>query len=110
MKIETKIQYYTLECICNLYDGVNEILATSPNEFQFTTEYRAAENVVNLLIVKFKTKLLKKSKDCKPFKVSLEYYQAYFLINFISANGSFFKGILERTLLQQFTEKIHQQL
>ncbi len=108
MKISTKIQHYTLECICNLYDGVQE--NDTPTEIQLTKEYKSAANILDLLMIDLKKKLLSKSKSKKPFKLSLEYYQSYFLINFISAHGSFFIGILERTLLQQFTEKIHQQL
>lgn len=111
MKIEAKIQYYTLECICNLYDGIQEVHAVTPLDLHFTKNYKASKSVVSSLILKFKKQLLSKASNCKPFKISLEYYQAYFLITFISAYGdTFYKGILELTLLSQFIEKLDRQL
>lgn len=109
-KIDTKIKYYTLQCICSLHDGISEIESYHAPEVRYSKEFRAANNIINLLVIKFKKKLLNKSENCKPFKISLEYYQAYFLINFISANSKFFTGILEKTLLHQFTQRLHQQL
>ena len=108
-QISIKIQYYTLECICVLYDGVIEE-SSQFSKIQTSKEYKATLNIVHLLVVKFKKKLLSKPANCKPFKISLEYHQAFYLINFISANGSFFKGIFENTLLLQITRKIHQEL
>lgn len=108
MKI--KVQYYTLECLCSLYDGVTEYDNVCITEFSFSKEYRAIKDIINKLFIKFKKKLLDKESTCKPFNLNFEYHQAYFLVNFISANIEFLQGILEKNLLLQLTSKLHQEL
>lgn len=81
IKIDTKIQFYTLECICVLYDGMAEIESLVVVEITDSKEYKAVKNIVHLLVIKFKKKLLSKPENCKPFKISLEYYQAFYLID-----------------------------
>ena len=109
-KIETKIKYCALECVCNLYDFAKDTTYASLTEIEATKNYKAALNILDLQVIKFKKKLLTKDSNCKPFKVSLEYYQAYFLVNFIFANLDFFNGLYERTLLRNFASKLNQQL
>lgn len=110
MKIKLKIQYDTLKTLCDLYDAVCENYACYPSEIQFQKDFKAAKNVVDLLFVSFKKKLLNKQVNCKPFNVSFEYFQAYFLLNFLSVNATFFHGIYEQNTLLQFLSKLHQQL
>lgn len=110
MKIKVKIQYNTLKILCDLYDGVCENYACYPSEIQFQKDFKAAKNVVDLLFVSLKKKLITKEINCKPFSVSFEYFQAYFLLNFLSVNATFFRGIYEQNTLLQFSRIIHQEL
>ena len=110
VKIEAKIKYYGLECVCNLYDYAKGNTYATLTEIEATKNYKAALNIVELLVIKFKKKLLTKDPNCKPIKISLEYNQAYFLVNFIYANIDFYHGILEKTLLNTFAQKLNQQL
>lgn len=110
MKIKLKIQYNTLKTLCDLYDGVCENYACYPSEIQFQKDFKAAKNVVDLLFISLKKKLIGKQAESKPFSLSFEYFQAYFLLNFLSVNATFFHGIYEQNTLLQFSSKLHQQL
>jgi hypothetical protein len=110
MKIPIKLQYYTLSCICDVYAAFSEYYAAKPVEIQFSKEYRAAADVIRILVGKFKKKLINREDVKKPFKIQLDYYEAYFLCQFIFANITFINGQLEQTLLHQLASKIHEQL
>lgn len=110
MKIKVKIKYNTLKILCDLYDGVCENYACYPSEIQFEKEFKAAKNVVDLLFVSLKKKLISKKDNGKPLSMVFDYYQAYHLVNFLSVNATFFYGIYEQNTLLQFTSKLHQEL
>ncbi len=110
MKIKVKINYNTLKILCDLYDGVCENYVCHPSERHFDKDFRACKNIIDLLFISLKKKIITKQVGCKDFNISLEYYQAYFLVNFLSANVTFLKGIYEQNTVFNIMSKIHQEL
>lgn len=107
--IKTKMQLYTLECICTLYDNICKLSESSGLNHE-SKEYLVAKNIIDLLILKLKKQILNKKDTKKPFKVSFQYFEAYYLVNFLSSNATCFKGEYERVLLLELTRKLHQDL
>lgn len=106
MKIKTKISYNCLEAICNLYDVVTEMHAVSPQEYHNEKNYKASIDIINLLFQKLKVTLVKKKKDCKPFSLSLEYFQAYYLVTFLFANKNYFTHEYYQSIVHLFAENL----
>lgn len=109
-KIQVEMKHNILKCLCDLYDGIVEIEKLHPVEIQIEKEYKAVMNIMDILFVSMKTRLLKKNERSKPFKITFQYNQVYYLLNFISANSTFFHGVFERTILRSFAEKLHRLL
>ena len=109
-KTKIEMQPATLNTLCDLYDVVSEQIAYSPCEIQFQKDYKASKNIIDLLFINLKKKLITKQSSKKSFKISLEYFQVYFLVNFISANSSLLRGIYERNKLLQLISILHQKL
>ncbi|WP_159288669.1 hypothetical protein [Tenacibaculum maritimum] len=109
-KTKIEMQFETLNTLCNLYDVVSEQIACYPSEIQFQKDYKAAKSVVDILFISLKKKLITKQNSKKPFKISLEYFQVYFLVNFISANSTLLYGLYERNQLLKLTSILHQEL
>lgn len=110
MKVDLKINYETLKLLCDLYDGITEIKSYQVTELEFEKDYKAVKNIIDILFIKLKKKLLTKNENSKLFKLSVDYFQAYFLTNFLSTNSCFFKGVFEQNELLQVITKLHQQL
>ncbi len=109
-KVKIKMKFDTLQTLCNLYDGICEKEACYPSEIQFSKNYKAAKSIVDLLMISLKKKLITRQKDKKSLSLSLEYFQAYFLVNFIDANSTFLHGIYEKNLLLKLISQLHQEL
>lgn len=110
MKLKVKISFTCLEAICNLFDAVSETHAANPQDFHFKKEYKAQIDIVNKVFEKLKVTLVKKSKDSKPFNISLEYFQAFYLLLFIRNNLSFIYGQYEQAIIYLLTEDINSKL
>lgn len=109
MKLKQKVQYYTLDCLCNLFDVVVEESSTYPSEMQQTKEYKAVLDLIQKIIIKFKKKLLDKDKN-QTFTISLEYHQAFFLSKFLNANITRIYGMAEQNLLFNLAMNLDQKL
>lgn len=110
-KVKIGIKYYGLKCLCDLYDYRLKDFDTSILLSDTRKSFKASKNVVDIIVIKFKKKLLTKDENStKLIKITLEYNEAYFLMQFIHANVNFYTGILERTLLNSFADKLNQQL
>ncbi|CAA0144800.1 conserved hypothetical protein [Tenacibaculum maritimum] len=108
-KIKVEIQNYTLNCLCNLHDVVIEEASLYPAEIETTKEYKAVLGLVDKVIIKLKKKLLDK-RSASTFSFGLEYYQAYYLVQFLFANIQRIRGITEQTILFNLAMKIDQEL
>lgn len=109
-KIKTKLSYNCLEAMCDLHTIVFDTHATSPQEYHSSKEYRAKLNIVNKVFESLKVKLVKKSKTSKPFNVSYEYHEAYYLMTFLRANIQYFKHEYYQSIIYLYATEIDQQL
>ncbi|MEQ3500629.1 hypothetical protein ABMY20_12800 [Tenacibaculum sp. SSH1-16] len=109
-KISIQISYNILDILCDLYNDVMEYDKKNPSEIQFNKGFKANKNIIDLLFVRLKKEVISKAGTNKLIKLSFKYYQAYFLINFISENITFVKGIYEQNLMLSFTSQIHEEL
>ena len=109
MKIDKKIQivskYYTIDCVCKLYDFLKHEHLRYPVKPEV---YKATKSIYNLLdkiIVKLKKALLTKGENDE-LKFNLEYYQAFNLGLFLLENHEEYKGLAERTILLNLSREI----
>ena len=109
-KISIKISYNTIDTLCCLYDDVMDYHKNNPSEIQFNKGFKAVKSIVDLLFIRLKKDLLNKKGTQKPIKFSCKYFEAYFLINFISENIAFVNGIYEQNLMLKLTREIHEEL
>lgn len=110
MKVKIEIQQHTLELLCRMYEAVKEYAVLHPAEISFTRDYRAVKSIIDLLMVKLQKKNIDKRTTKKPFKLTFEYYQAFFLKQFIVANHTFIHGVFEQNLLLQLHNKLDAEL
>lgn len=110
MKVKIKISYNTLDAICRLYDVVTETHAVSPQDYHTSKDYKASINIVNLLFERLKVKLIKKPQNCKPFSLSFDYFQAYFLMVFLRANVNYFNHEYYKSIIYLLTTELDQKL
>ncbi|AUC14345.1 hypothetical protein BTO06_03950 [Tenacibaculum sp. SZ-18] len=109
--MKLKVQYYTIQQICNLYDAKKDELVyqgqmIEANDRKF---HQALYGLLDEVIDKFK-QLLIKQKDKKDAKLTLKKYQAFFLKEFLLKNHMEFTNLLEQTLLRNLAFKIDEQL
>jgi hypothetical protein len=108
-KVTFNAQYYTLNAICTLFDVIKENHTSYPIEIQNFKYQSAVIDLLEELIIKFKKKLI--SKPNSPiFSFKISYYQAFFLAQFLFENHLEFKGVAERTLLNNLALKIDESL
>ena len=108
-KITVKAKYYTIDCICKLYDFLKEEHSRYPVKASDYKANKALYNLLDKIIIKLKKALLTKGKnDTLEFK--LEYYQAYYLKLFLFENRKEYQGINERTILYNLSQKIDSKL
>ncbi|CAA0159253.1 hypothetical protein [Tenacibaculum maritimum] len=108
-KISLEISFNILELLCSIHDLVSAEIKNNPSRFHCSKEFKVANNVINLLFISLKKKYIA-NYDCKSFNLKLEYYQAYYLGKFISANNGKHLGCYEYYLLLHLLSKIEQEL
>lgn len=109
--MKLKVQYYTLEQICNLYEVKKEelVYGTENNDVGNRKLNQAVYSLLDEVVDKFK-QLLIKQKGKKEANLSLKDYQAFFLKEFLLRNYMEFSNLFERTLLRNLAFKIDEQL
>lgn len=108
-KIKIEHHYYTIQCICDLYDVVKKETLSAICEAEELKQNRVIFSLLHKVILKFKTKLLNSNTN-EQLEFNLEYYQAYHLIAFLLENNTRFTGLAEQNALQQLAWKIDSKL
>ncbi len=108
-KIKIEITYEGLETLCDLYDDVMHYHKKNPSEIQFDKGFKAIKNVLDLLFTQLKKDVISK-KGKSTIKLSFKYFQAYFLINFISENILFVEGMYKQNSMLKLSREMHQEL
>lgn len=107
IKIKIALKYSQLQVIVDLYNGILEI---EPKSYTKGAEYRAVKSILSRVYVKLEKKLIDKKGTKKPFTVTMEYFEAYYLNNFLAVGFSFFTGDYEINALRLVTDSINKQL
>ncbi len=89
MKIKIKTNYYTLSNLCEMYDASKEIENMYLKSLMFSKEYRAIKDVCSSLFKKLRKKLIDKENTKKLFTITMEYFEAYFLVRLIQGMSTY---------------------
>ncbi len=89
MKVKIKTNYYTLSNLCEMYDVSKEIENMYLKSLMFSKEYRAIKDVCSNLFKKLRKKLIDKENTNKLFSITMEYFEAYFLVRLIQGMSAY---------------------
>lgn len=106
-KIKIAIKYSQLQVIVDLYNGILEL---EPRSYTRGPEYRATKSILSKVYVKLEKKLIDKKGAVKPFSITLEYYEGYYLNTFLQVGHSFFTGDYEINALRLISDSLNKQL